>query len=78
MNKDTLRSIIYIIVAILLSVLAVQVFIWLLPIILIVLLASFIYSKMKDVNPRFEKSKSKSTTKTRKNKKIIIDEENND
>lgn len=78
MNKDTLRSIIYLIVAILLSVIAIQVFIWLLPIILIILLASFIYSKMKDANPRFVHTEHETKTNKRKNKKIIIDEENND
>ena len=47
MNKENLRQIIYIIMSILLSILAIKLFIWLLPIILIAILALFIYNSLR-------------------------------
>ena len=70
MNKENLRQIIYIIMSILLSILAIKLFIWLLPIILIAILALFIYNSL-----RKEKRVYKKETKTNKKKIIIIDEE---
>lgn len=70
MNKENLRQIIYIIMSILLSILAIKLFIWLLPIILIAILAIFIYNSL-----RKEKRVYKKETKTNKKKIIIIDEE---
>ena len=47
MNKDIIKEIIYITIAILLSALAVKFVIWLFPIILIIILALIIYSSIK-------------------------------
>ena len=47
MNKDKIKEIIYIIIAIILSILAVKFMIWLLPIILVVMLSIIIYSNIK-------------------------------
>jgi len=42
MDKEKLRDIVYITLAILLSILAIKLFLWLLPIIIIAILAYFI------------------------------------
>ena len=77
MDKDKLREIVYILLSILFSILAIKLFIWLLPIILIIILAIFIYKKIKNIkvdnNPKWEKTTKETITK--RNKKIIIDEE---
>lgn len=78
MDKNKLRDIIYILVAIIFSVLAVKLVIWLLPIIIIAVLTYFIYKKIKKVNIKDNNDtwERKTETKTlKKNKKIIIDEE---
>lgn len=46
MNKDTVNEILYIFIAILVSVIIVRVAIWLLPIILVAVLAYYIYTKL--------------------------------
>lgn len=46
MNKDTIKEILYIFIAILVSVIIVRVAIWLLPIILVAVLAYYIYTKL--------------------------------
>lgn len=46
MNKDTVKEILYIFIAILVSVVVVRVAIWLLPIILVAVLAYYIYTKL--------------------------------
>lgn len=46
MNKDTAKEILYIFIAILVSVIIVRVAIWLLPIILVAVLAYYIYTKL--------------------------------
>ena len=46
MNKDTVKEILYIFIAILASVIIVRVAIWLLPIILVAVLAYYIYTKL--------------------------------
>ena len=77
MDKDKLREIIYILISILFSILAIKLFIWLLPIILIIILAIFIYKKIKNIkvdnNHKWEKTTKETISK--RNKKIIIDEE---
>ena len=71
MNQEKSRNIIYIVVAILLSYLAIRFMIWALPFILVALLAYFIYEKLK--------SSDKQENSKKKNKKIvIIDEESHD
>ncbi len=47
MNKEKIKEVIYIIIAIILSILAVKFMIWLLPIILVVMLSLIIYSNIK-------------------------------
>lgn len=79
MDKEKLRNVIYIIVAILLSIVAIQFVLWLLPIILIVFLACFLYSSMKrrhayreyDANRKNYEKKRES----KKKKIVIIDQE---
>lgn len=46
MNKDTVKEILYIFIAILVSVIIVRVAMWLLPIILVLVLAYYIYTKL--------------------------------
>ena len=46
MNKDTVKEILYVFIAILVSVIIVRVAIWLLPIILVAVLAYYIYTKL--------------------------------
>ena len=46
MNKDTVKEILYIFIAILVAVVVVRVAIWLLPIILVAVLAYYIYTKL--------------------------------
>ena len=71
MNKEKIKNIIYIVVAILLSYLAIRFMIWALPFILVALLAYFIYEKLR--------VSDKNVNSKKKNKKIvIIDEENHD
>lgn len=75
MNKDTIKEIIYIVIAVLLGIFAVNFVIWLLPIILIGIVAYFIYKSMKknkDVNENLNKN-----TKN-KNIKIIHDLDDED
>lgn len=47
MNKEMIKEIIYIAIAIILSILAVKFMIWLLPVILVVMLSLIIYSNIK-------------------------------
>ena len=47
MNKEMIKEIIYIVIAIILSILAVKFMIWLLPVILVVMLSLIIYSNIK-------------------------------
>lgn len=78
MDKEKLRDIIYILVAIIFSIIAVKLVIWLLPIIIIGLLAYFIYKKMKTTNKINSYKKNEANKPISKKKIIIIDEENND
>ena len=63
MNKETIKEIIYIVISIILSIIAVKFVIWLLPFIIIALLSYIIYINIK-------KSKKKNTNKE-KDIKII-------
>ena len=75
MNKEKVRDIIYLIIAILLSVVAVHLFIWLLPVILVLILTYYIYKSLK-INKKFNSSNNK-TTNNNKKKIVIIDSEDN-
>lgn len=71
MDKEKIKNIIYIVVAVLLSYLAIRFMLWALPFILVALLAYFIYEKLK--------SSDKEVNSKKKNKKIvIIDEKSHD
>ncbi len=72
MNKEKIKNIIYIVVAILLSYLAIHFMIWVLPFILVALLAYFIYEKLKTSDKKVNSNKKK------KKKIVIIDEESHD
>ena len=71
MNKEKIKDIIYLIIAILLSYLAIRFMIWALPFILVALLAYFIYQKLKTSNKNVNSNK-------KKKKIVIIDEESHD
>ncbi len=73
MDREKLKDIVYIIVAVLVSIVAIKLFIWLLPIILIALFAIYLYAVMKNKD---RKSKYyKEDNKTKRKKIVIIDEE---
>lgn len=72
MDKEKIKDIIYIVVAILLSYLAIRFMIWALPFILVALLAYFIYEKLKTSDKKVNSNKKK------KKKIVIIDEESHD
>ena len=68
MNKDVIKEILYIAIAIVLSYLAIKFVIWALPVILIGLLALFIYISIKKDKYR----KSNINRSTNKNKKMKV------
>lgn len=72
MDKEKIKDIIYLIIAILLSYLAIRFMIWVLPFILVALLAYFIYEKLKTSDKKVNSNKKK------KKKIVIIDEESHD
>lgn len=75
MNKEDIKKIVYSIIAVLVAIILVKLFIWLLPVILIALLAYYIYTKMNN----YSKIKTNKNKSKNKNKKIIIiDEEKGD
>ena len=88
MTEFNIRRLIYIIVAVLISILAFKLFIWALPIIIVIILANYIYKIIKRIHinikedddnvENIKRSKTKSTSKTKTKKIIIIDEESND
>lgn len=59
MNKDMIKEILYIFIAILISVIVIKVALWLLPIILVLVLAYYIYKRLiknrKDNNDNNER-----------------------
>lgn len=71
MDKEKIKDIIYLIIAILLSYLAIRFMIWVLPFILVALLAYFIYEKLKTSDKKVNSNK-------KKKKIVIIDEESHD
>ena len=71
MNKDLIKEILYIFIAVIISIIAVKLFIWLLPIILIAILALIIYSSIKN-------KKGKKVYENKKGIKIIDAKDNND
>ena len=84
MNRNKFREILYIFIAIFLSILAVKIFIWMLPVLLVVFLALYLYSKFKmsKYNFKYEKYEKevykdveKKGTKINDKKIVIIDEE---
>lgn len=88
MTEFNIRRLIYITVAVILSILAFKLFIWALPIIIVIILANYIYKIIKrihinikeddDTVENIKRSKTKNTSKTKNKKIIIIDEESND
>ena len=79
MNKDTVKEILHIIIAITLGIMAVKFVIWLLPVILIAIFSHYIYKSIKKSNKPKE-NKANNNTKNNKTKKEIkiIDMESND
>ena len=85
MTEFNIRRLIHILIAVLLSILAVKLFIWLLPIIIVIILANYIYKMIKRIHINIEndddkvenikRSKTRNTSKTKSKKIIIIDEE---
>ena len=78
MNRNELKDIVYIIVAILVSVAVIRLFIWLLPVILVALLAYYIYTILKGKDNKGRKTdhyNKNSNTSNKKKKIVIIDEE---
>ena len=85
MTEFNIRRLIHILIAVLLSILAVKLFIWLLPIIIVIILANYIYKIIKRIHINIEndddkvenikRSKTRNTSKTKTKKIIIIDEE---
>ena len=73
MDKEKIKNIIYIVVAVLLSYLAIRFMLWALPFILVALLAYFIYEKLKTSDSNKEEN-----SKKKKKKIVIIDEESHD
>ena len=76
MNKETVKEIIYIIIAILLGVFAVKFVIWLLPVILIGIVSYLIYKSIKK-NKDVDVSVNKNNT-NKKNIKVIHDLDDED
>ena len=76
MNKEKVRDIVYLIMAVFVSIIAVKLMIWLLPVILIVLLACYLYGSMKRTDKK--DFYQESSSKNKKKKTIIIDSEDNE
>ena len=73
MNKEGIKEILYIVIAVILGIFAVRFIIWLLPLILVALCSYYIYKSIKKNNP-----KKKKNTKKQKTIKIIEMVENDD
>ncbi len=69
MNKEVIKEIIYIAIAIILAILAIKFVIWALPVILIGLLAIFIYISIK--KDKYKKSNISKSTDKNKRMKVI-------
>ena len=75
MNKDGIKEILYIVIAVLLGMVAVKFVIWLLPLILIALCSYYIYKLF--IKP-IKKEEKKPTKKYKKKEIKIIDMEETD
>lgn len=76
MDKEKIREIVYILIAVIVSIIAVNIFIWLLPVILIVLVALFIYGSMKrSKNVGMNKQTTNNKDKIKNKSITIVDEE---
>ncbi len=69
MNKEVIKEILYIAIAIILAILAIKFVIWALPVILIGLLALFIYISIK--KDKYKKSNISKSTNSKKKMKVI-------
>ena len=69
MNKEVIKEILYIAIAIMLAILAIKFVIWALPIILIGLLALFIYLSIK--KDKYKKDSVSKSTNNKKKMKVI-------
>ncbi len=69
MNKELIKEILYIAIAIILSYLAIRFVIWALPIILVGLLAIFIYISIK--KDKYKNSNVSKSTDKKKKMKVI-------
>ena len=79
MNKDTIKEILHIIIAITLGIMAVRFVIWLLPVILIAIFSHYIYKSIKNNNKPKTDKRNNNTTKNKTKKEIkIIDMELDD
>lgn len=74
MNRNIIKEIIYILVAVFLGIFAVKFVIWLLPVILIGIIAYLIYKSIKKNNINVEVNKNKK----KRNIKIIHDLDDED
>ena len=70
MNRDTIKEILYIVIAIIMSVIAIKFVIWALPVILVILLALFIYISIK--KDKYKENDVKVNKNTNKNKKMKV------
>ena len=69
MNKEVIKEILYIAIAIIFAILAIKFVIWALPVILIGLLALFIYISIK--KDKYKKSNVSKSTNSKKKMKVI-------
>lgn len=69
MNKEVIKEILYIAIAIILAIFAIKFVIWALPVILIGLLALFIYISIK--KDKYKKSNISKSTNSKKKMKVI-------
>ena len=72
MNKDTVKEMLHILLAIVLGIMAVRFVIWLLPVILIAICSYYIY---KSIKKRIEPQKKEKTKKKNEKEIKIIDME---
>lgn len=75
MNKDMVKEIMYVLIAIALGIIAVKFVIWLLPIILIAACSYYIYKSIKKNHNNSGSSSNQNKQKTKKKNIKIIDME---
>lgn len=76
MNKDVIKELIYILIAVVIGIIAVKFVIWLLPVILIAIVAYLIYRSIKK-NKNIDEFVNRNTNKKR-NIKVIHDLDDDD